>query len=392
VGAVESPIVAVERRGPVVILRPTEGGWGRSVVVDAGFWPTWNPAAPLLAVSGVADPGSGSGATIELIDSEGRAAGTLFRPAPGSPGGIGPRIPHYAMWDPTGEILSYVAPGSDGLTLFTASPANPGVQIPLLSGAPIFSAWSPDGATLAVHAGDRVTLLYPTQGAPPVVLPGNAIGFRTPAFSSGGTLVYAVAEAGAVSLRRTNAVGDSPTPLADFPGGVAFAFRPGTETLYVAMTRSPDTGLFDELSALDADRPTAPRRITRGPFAAFLWAPAGDRLLLVTPTQSGDGRFALQARSPDGRPDGVTEGFVPSADLRTYLNFFDQFALSHRLYSPDSESFLIAGRIAGDAVHGTFGDPIGNFVMRWHPGRGQPLELVAPGEIGLYPPPGGPDR
>lgn len=384
----DSPIAVVEPDGAVVVLRRTEGGWARTQLASHGFWPAWSPSASNIAISALDTNSNAVTSTVELFEPTGRHQGTLFRQIPGAPPAIGPRIPGYALWSPTGDTLSYVAPASNGLTLFSASPTNPGVQIPLLSGAPIFSTWSPDGSMLAVHAGDRVTLLHPALGAPPITLPGNAIGFRTPACSSASTLVYAIAEAGAVSLHRTNFAGDAPTHIAGFPGGVAFAFRPGTETLYVAMTRAPDTGLFDELSAVDVDRPTAPRRITRGPFAAFLWSPTGDRLLLVTPTQSGDGRFALEARSPDGSLDGVTEGFVPSADLRTYLNFFDQFALSHRLWSPDGESFLIAGRIAGDAVHGTFGDPIGNLLMRWHPGRGQPLELVAPGEIGLFPPRG----
>ncbi len=69
------------------------------------------------------------------------------------------------------------------------------------------------------------------------------------------------------------------------------------------------------------------------------------------------------------------------------LGFFDQYALSHHLWSPDGQSFLLAGRTAHDAVSGSFGEPIGDMVLAWRVGRNRPLEIVAPASIGFFPPP-----
>ncbi|MGH2633896.1 MAG: hypothetical protein ACRDG3_10845 [Tepidiformaceae bacterium] len=384
----ESPIAVVEPDGAVVVLRRTEGGWARTPLASSGFWPAWSPSASSIALAALDTDSGEVTSTVELFEPSGRHEGTLFRQAPGAPPAIGPRIPGYAAWSPAGDTLSYVTAGTDGLTLFALGADGSGMQNPLLRGAPIFSSWSPDGATLAVHAGSNLTLLRPAVNALPQVLTEEATGFRTPAFSAAGALVFAVVEEGAVRLMRTDASGAQAEPLASYPGGLAFSFRPHTSELFVAMTRSPGNGLFDELSVVNIEEPGSKHVVARGPFAGFFWSPAGDRVVLVIPAQTGDGRYSLQALTPDGRYAGATEGFVPSQDFRTYLGFFDQFALSHGLWAPDSTTFLAAGRVPGDSVHATFGDPVGSSVLEWHVGRGQPLAVVGPGEIGVYPPPG----
>ena len=389
-GSVESPVAVVEPDGPVAVLRPGEGGWARTQLARTGFWPAWNPANGSLAISSLDTSSEEVTSTVELVSRDGTHSGTLFRQAPLSPPAIGPRIPGYAMWSPSGETLSYVTAGAEGLTLFATGADGSGLQNPLLTGAPIFSAWSPDSATLAVHAGSKLTLLRPAVNAFPQTLTEEAAGFRAPAFSDSGSLVFAVVADGAVRLMSTDASGTAPEAIASYPGGLAFSFRPGTEDLYVGMTRSPGNGLFDELSVVSVQTPGSKRVVTRSPFAGFFWSPAGDRVVLVVPTQAGDGRYALQALTPDGRYAGATEGFVPSHDFRTYLGFFDQFALSHHLWAADGNTFLVAGRIPSDSVHGTFGDPVRSQVLRWRVGRGQPFEVVGPGEIGVYPPPGAP--
>ena len=381
----ESPIAVVEPDGPVAVLRPTESGWARTELLPNGFWPAWHPNRPAVAIAAF-DTGRGDvSSAVELVSASGNRMGTLFRQAAGSPPAIGPRIPGYAMWAPFGDILSYVTAGSEGLTIFATSADGSGMQNPLLSGAPIFSSWSPDSSTLAIHAGQKLTLLQPGVNASPKLLSEETAGFRAPAFSDSGTLVFAVVQQGAVQLMHTRIDDRAPEPITSYPGGLAFSFRPRTEELFVAMTHSPGTGLFDELSCVTAETAGSKRVVARGPFAGFFWSPKGDRMVLVIPTQTGDGRYSLQALTPEGHYAGATEGFVPSQDFRTYLGFFDQFALSHRLWSRDGETFLVAGRMPGDGVHGAFGDPLRSQIYRWRVGPGQPLEAVGPGEIGVYP-------
>lgn len=382
----ESAVAVVEPDGPVVVVRPGGGDASRVELTRGGFWPTWDPSGSGLAVPTLHADGGNVASTVELFEPLGVHRSTLFRQVPGSLPAIGPRIPGYACWAPTGKLISYVTAGKEGLTLFAVDSETSGMQNPVLGGAPIFSSWSPDGSTLAAHAGSNLTLLQPAVNAVPLVVTEEAAGFRTPAYSDGGILIYAVVEDGAVRLKRRDPAGTT-LSLADFPGGLAFGFRPHTSELTIAMTHSPGNGLFDELSTINIDDPAAPHLVARGPFTGFFWSPAGDRMILVIPAQTGDGRYYLQALTPEGRYAGTTEGFVPSQDFRTYLGFFDQFSLSHHLWSPDSNTFLVAGRMLGDSVHSDFGDPVRSNVLRWRVGRGHPLEAICPGEIGVYPPP-----
>ena len=168
-------------------------------------------------------------------------------------------------------------------------------------------------------------------------------------------------------------------------GGVALGFRPGSGELTIAVSRAPESGVFDSLLLRDP-RSNVQRRLWRGPFVAFWWSPPGDRLAVVVPTQSGDGRYQLHIAGPEGDVLASAEPIVPSQDLRTVLSFFDQYGLSHRLWAPDGSAFLLAGRLVSDGVASSFGDPPGDAVFYWNALRGAPLERVGGGMAAFFPP------
>jgi hypothetical protein len=386
----DSAVIVVEGRGAVALFTPTTDGWARSQLKAAGFWPAWHPRNSSAAIS-VVKAGSEPSSTIEHIDLEGRYLGTLHQTAVGVPPVIAPRVPHYAMWSPRGDVLSYVAAGREGLSLFLTDTSGGLISDAVVTAAPIFSAWSPDGRHLAVHAGNQVVIVDVDGDRRPRVIADQAVGFRAPAYSHDGTaLVYGVADGGSVKVMRSEPDGANPAEVTRFPGGIALAFRPGTNELTVAVTLSPDTGVFDDLWSLGdvtAAAPVDARRIARGPFVAFLWAPTADRLALVIPAQTGDGRYMIRAVTSAGAALAATEAFFPSQDYRTALAFFDQYAKSHHFWSPDGERLIICGRVGGDLVSASFGDPEGPYVFVWRAAAGQALERVTPGELGLFGPP-----
>ena len=328
--------------------------------------------------------------TIELLALDGSHLRTLHQTAKGIGPVIAPRIPHYGAWSPHGDVLSYVAQSSYGLTLFLSDVAGAFVSDPVINGAPIFFSWCPDNNFLGVHAGDELAVVEVQGSRNTASVAPHAVGFRTPAFSDdGNVMAYAVPSEPGVAVMRAHFQGTGGREVHRLPGGVALGFRPGTLQLTVALTLDPASGLFDELWSLDlSQEPAAVVRLTHGPFVAFFWAPAGDRLAMVVPAQTGDGRFSARVLDPAGRPLGASEAIVPSQDFRTVLGFFDQFSKSHHLWSPNGQAFLMAGRLAGgDMVSQAFGDPVGDFVLLWHAERGGSIEAVAPGDIGFFPPP-----
>ena len=96
-----------------------------------------------------------------------------FRNPDGHREPIAPGVMHYSYWSPDGRRAIVVARSKGGLTLTLLTPPSrpggePAGEAPdaagdwsvrgLIDGAPMFSAWSPDGTTLAAHAGQQLVL------------------------------------------------------------------------------------------------------------------------------------------------------------------------------------------------------------------------------------------
>ncbi len=380
-------IIIVDRETRLALHTPHDGAWTRHDLHVSGRWPAWNPVRDLVAVSVVEPRGDAVRSAIELIDLDGRLVRTAHETAPGVMPVIAPRVPHYALWSPAGDILSYVSQSTFGLGLFLTHAGGNFVSDPIITGAPLFQSWCPDNNFLAVHAGPELSVVEVEGSRNTASVAERSAGFRAPAYSDDAeVLAYAVPVDGGVAVMRALFQGTGSREAHQFAGGVALGFRPGTRELSVAVTGNAESGMFDELWTLPAEEGVTPRLAWRGPFVSFLWAPDGSRVALVAPTQSGDGRYAIQVITPDGRYAGATEGFIPSQDMRTYFGFFDQYSQSHSLWSADSTRMVVAGRLVSDTVHTSFGDGAGDFVMTWDAAPGHPLEPVAPGDLGFYRP------
>jgi hypothetical protein len=98
---------------------------------------------------------------------------------------------------------------------------------------------------------------------------------------------------------------------------------------------------------------------------AWWWDPAGDRIAVLLPTYSGDGRFQLRIYDKEGRFLRASEGFIPSNDTATVVSFFDQYALSHPAWSADGRWFGFAGRFQTDSPHPSFSGGGGDTAWAW---------------------------
>jgi TolB protein len=381
-GGVEHWIATADRSGLVLVSRGTSDA-NDAPLTSHGFWPAWHPDGDRLAASvlDVAAPAS----TVELYARSGEHLRTLHSPA-GQVAVIAPRVPHYAMWSPRGDVLSFIAPSTGGLALFLSETEGTMLSQRVMSGGPVFSAFSPDGARLAVHVGTELALVD-IDGAREPVPVGPAAGFRTPAFSSDGSaLVFGRVDQGTVRLLAAAGDGTDERDFGAFAGALTFAFRPGTGELAAGVSHAPNTGVVDEIWLVDvhAAAEGARRLLCRGPIQSFAWSPDGQRLATVMPAQTGDGRYFVRVFDADGAVAAQSPSFVPSADVRTMTAFFDQYARSHTIWSPDSRHLVLAGRAAGDEVSQSFGDPAGPYVHTWEVARGQPLVLLRKGEVGFF--------
>jgi TolB protein len=376
-----------ERSGAVAVVDAAPEGQDsqRREIWGHGRWPSWSPAGDLVLHSTILPAGEAGKSAIAATRMDGQGHVLLHESEPGVMAFIAPNVPHYALWAPGGDAVSYVAVSGQGLGLFLSTLDGATRSHRIALGAPIFHSWSPDGTRIAVHAGTDLAL-FDRQTLQLTGVHQAAVGFRAPAFLRGGRrLVYATSSGAGEVVLLSYAMDGATEELARFRGGVAFTARPGGTDLAVAVASGGDGGAFRELWLVHGDG-SGPELLAPGPFLAFWWAPDGERIALLVPTNALDMRMCLHCRSADGRLVAVSEAFLPSEDYRVAVAFFDQYAQSHPAWSPDSSSLAVAGRSTTDGVSSSFGDQEGDYVMTWAAERRAPLGLVSPGTFGSFPP------
>ncbi|HJP41516.1 MAG TPA: hypothetical protein QGF35_07400 [Dehalococcoidia bacterium] len=379
------PLFVVERDSQVAVYATDDG--------DQSIWMLQQRHENALAVAASADgqlllsafaAGDGSRAHLEYVAASGERS---LVPGSEREGVVAPGLPFYATWAPSGVHASFVANDGQQLVLYAWTPRAGTAPTQVTVGGPTFHVWSPGGSVLAVHTGEDLSLA-PPDGGEAIVVTREAAGFRVPAWSHDGALlawgklsnegteIHVYEDGVSRALRR-------------FGGGVALAFRPGTRELTVAVEGGTGDGSFSGLYSLSDSPNLPPKKLSGGPLIAFAWSPASDRLAVVHPTQAGDGRYAVRIVDPEGRFLGATEAFFPSTVSRLSLGFFDQYNGSHPWWEPRGRGLVFCGRLGGDGVSDSFGDPEGGHAL-WSSGeRGQPLVLVGQGSSAFFsaPPP-----
>ena len=375
-GAFGSPLIAVVDESGGLRTMDEHGGAVVSYAVPGvvfGF-PAWSPDGSRIAVVG-----SGSKDTsiyVFTVPRGGRGADSdpvvIYR----SPD----RPPFYLYWTPDGRKLAFLATEPVGISLRVA-PADgsapldgsgPGAVI--RRGAPLYFEW--EGADrLLLHVGlgsDAIVGEVGLDGtAVAPTIPGTGE-FRSASVSHDGRyLAYVRSEtdlSGQIVIASREGSGEHKV---DVFGPAAFVFDPSGDTIASIGAEKPfDNALGIPLGPLRLiDAPSGSvRTLLDGPVVGFFWAPDGRTIAALRLPGSGgttaDSGPVLTGFAPAGpaasappRPGvdlrmafvDVSSGVVRSERVvrlgshfvNELLPYFDQYALSHSLWSPDSASILL---------------------------------------------------
>ncbi|HKI28127.1 MAG TPA: hypothetical protein VKB32_01705 [Actinomycetota bacterium] len=108
--------------------------------------------------------------------------------------------------------------------------------------------------------------------------------------------------------------------------------------------------------------------ITESAIASFFWSPDGERLLYLDPGSPDGEQLWFRWGVWYGTSSFLTPRFIPSELIAIgYLQFFEQYAQSMSLWSPDSSSFAYPG-MSEDGERGDL-DPVGTARPRAGPRR-----------------------
>ena len=334
-------LVTIDEAGNVVTLEPD--GTDIVVVADDGggrvtyFQPIWSPDGSSISATR-SEAGTFS---TEIIDADtGERTSTVTA-----------SNAFFQYWSPDGSklaTLAVAAPGELGLDLFTIGEGGDPVRV--ADGQPLYFSWSPDSANVVGHVGNApLELLLADADSPDFGAPGS---FPAPQWTEDG-IIHIVLASRRQQLTRTRFGGES-EPIASTLGGAIFTATPDGQHIAVLPAATDDVGFSvnaqqipalpgGRLVVVDADEGSFVE-VESETVAAFSWDPTGRRLLALELTETGAFRWRVWE-------DGETEvfaDFVPAPGfLRDFVPFFDQYAQSMTLWSPDGTAFAYPGSVGG---------------------------------------------
>lgn len=241
-----------------------------------------------------------------------------------------------------------------------------------LGGPPFYYSWSPDGSRMLWQRGNRTFDVYDASADAVIdTLPQVPGVILAPAWSPvDDRLLFGVRgeRAGLTDLVIVGNGSEVQKLASGLEGLVSFSWSPdGNYVAYRVASRES----FGPLFVLDAvTGETIARSPVNGVFA-FFWAPNSRHIAYITlATPSGSfsanaqegGHLAspAQQREPNGLAWSILDiknsdvnrygAFIPTEQMIYILSYFDQFAQSHRIWSPDSHHLIYSEMTAEGPV------------------------------------------
>lgn len=232
------------------------------------------------------------------------------------------------------------------------------------TGAPFYYSWSPDGTRMLMQRdGTRMDIYDVLEEDISDQLAQTPGSFFAPAWSpvDDRLLIGVRGEDGESTDLVIVANGETQT-LVEGLGGIAyFIWSPdGNRIAYMDVQNRNRLGT---LIVVDAVTGETIARSTGNSVLAFFWSPNSDQIAYVTTTAASPGSFsAKRFAAPNLQSNGglawsvldVDAGtvrnygsFVPTEQMAYLLTYFDQFAQSHRVWSPDSRH-LVYSEVTAD--------------------------------------------
>ncbi len=318
-------------------------------------WPTWSHDSTKLAASRITVDGESVGFTLEVVDvSTGRTSAIYDNDPNTAP--IARNTPHYIYWSPDNKYLTFIAATITGLSLFSSIPEQ-GRNVTKVAGqGPLYYSWARDSSSILIHRETEL-LIARLDGdgiGSPRAVGDTGMRFSTPAFSPDASKIVYVAEDGGrngLYIAETNSIMsnevglqqfDAP-PIMDVGQSSAFLWSPtGDEIAVVDSVDSTTTG-YDRLTIINSDG-SSRRELVNEPLFAFFWSPDGS-IIMYAAFDADRNTLTWKYVDRSGEKTVSLAEFVPSTEFLTMITFFDQYAYSHSIWSPDGSKIVFSGTV-----------------------------------------------
>ncbi len=273
----------------------------------------------------------------------------------------------YASWSPQNcsdacRDLAVLLSGSSSFTVDLLHAGKGGYTVTETEmGAPFYFSWSPDGTQMLWQRDSASLDIFDTAESITTTLPQSPGAMFAPAWSPVDNRLLFAIQNGDGSDLVISSEGNLQTLAANQANPVLFAWSPdGSQIAYI--DRLGPLIVLDAVSGEEVSR--SPNSVVQ----AFFWSPDSSHIAYVTSGAPLEGSFnasapsAIKIAAPmpqdakslawsvfDVANSTVRRfgSFVPTREEFYMISFFDQFAQSHRIWSPDSR-YLVYSEMTPD--------------------------------------------
>jgi TolB protein len=307
----------------------------------------------------------------------------------------------YVYWSPVPcprrpscRHLAYLIEEDDGVGLRLVEIVADQTRNQLVDvGRPFYFSWSPDGQQILWHTGnatrrdsDALISIYDVKNDRGRDLPQAPGSFLAPAWSPQGDQWLAVSTAEGLdrlhifpsSGEATSGASQATTLTAASGLEIVFTWSPRGNRVAFAIRPWSAAPFYGPIQVFDLDTGKSMQVTDEGfRILGFFWAPDGQRIAYLTRLDLPDAVW-MQWRVYDlsEKQDRGFSAFYPTPLMRFMIHSFNQYAQSHRLWSPDGRYLVYADRDAALAERVWLVDT-------WAEKGADPI-LVGGGSIGIW--------
>lgn len=373
-------IAFVDLYGRLATIKP-DGSEAKVLTGDKRIFqfPSWAASKNQIAAVGINDNGGGLYVVSDRFENRLAYPELYFSHS---------QLPFYHYWSPDDGAIAFLTTHPQGFGLRIANMNGAGYLLTI--GQPLFWSWTTEPNMLFLHAGYKNTdarlSFIGTKGegwGENVAQPGD---FQTPAVSPDGRF-YAYASVDMFGRRQIVVESIKTDQKLSFAeeGMLAMRWSPEPSLLAYIAGIDPEQRYYGPLRLIDMETQQKQKLIDHN-VLAFFWSPDGRKIAYLKLTEmrtirplsvaasqyfpsssmytngsvphtladnNGDLLLYLDVHVYDVRTGGdsyLTTIAPPPTFLNQYLPFFDQYSLSHRLWSPDSTRLVLPTIVEDTAV------------------------------------------
>jgi len=322
-------------------------------------FPAWSPDGTHIASIGHSDAESG----VFVFDD--RAAGAPAQPVAAyrSP----QASPIYLYWSPGGGRIAFLTNEPDGLALQVVASDGSAPAAIVRRGQPLYWDWI-DPSHLFVHSGANTAGAFigevAVDSAEVTAIAVSVGAFQAPAVSPDGlSRAYVITGDGRASSVVVERRDGSSRRELSVAAASALGWSPTGEHFAFSNSAQPLGLPVGPLHVIDTQS-GATRRLVDGPVVAWFWSPDGRTLAVLRIPLPSDGQVAAVRGSAGTRGELMAQSDPPAlrllfVDVETdairfgrevrlsdlvltqFVPFGDQYARSHRVWSPTSDAIVL---------------------------------------------------